>query len=63
MKFKKEVRRMARPRQPTDLIMLKGKKHLTKKEIEERKEKEIKAPADKIEPPSYLGELKKNLIE
>lgn len=50
---------MARPRQPTDLIMLKGKKHLTKKEIEERKEKEIKAPADKVEPPSYLGDLKK----
>lgn len=50
---------MARPRQPTDLLVVKGKKHLTKKEIEERKEKEIKAPADKIEPPSYLGELKK----
>ncbi|MBE6043551.1 MAG: phage terminase small subunit P27 family [Clostridium thermopalmarium] len=45
---------MARPRQPTDLLILKGKKHLTKKEIEERKNSEIKAPADKVEAPSYL---------
>lgn len=51
---------MARPRQPTDLVMLKGKKHLTKKEIEERKNSEVKANADKIEPPSYLpSNLKK----
>lgn len=45
---------VARPRQPTDLLILKGKKHLTKKEIEERKNSEIKAPADKVEAPSYL---------
>ncbi|MBO0561539.1 phage terminase small subunit P27 family [Clostridium botulinum] len=51
---------MARPRQPTDLVMLKGKKHLSKKEIEERKNSEVKANADKIEPPSYLpSNLKK----
>ena len=51
---------MARPRQPTDLLLIKGKKHLTKKEIEERKNSEIKANADKIEPPSYLpNNLKK----
>lgn len=51
---------MARPRQPTDLVMLKGKKHLSKKEIEERKNSEVKANADKIEPPSYLpSSLKK----
>ncbi|EKS4345797.1 phage terminase small subunit P27 family [Clostridium botulinum] len=51
---------MARPRQPTDLVMLKGKKHLSKKEIEERKNSEVKANADKIGPPSYLpSNLKK----
>ncbi|HDK7165931.1 TPA: phage terminase small subunit P27 family [Clostridium botulinum] len=51
---------MARPRQPIDLIVAKGKKNLTKKEIEERKSKEVQAPADKIEPPSYLpSSLKK----
>lgn len=51
---------MARPREPIDLIIAKGKKNLTKKEIEERRVQEIKAPNDKVEPPSYLpDELKK----
>lgn len=51
---------MARPRQPTDLLVLKGKKHLTKAEIEDRKSKEVKAPADNIRAPNYLpDELKK----
>lgn len=45
---------MAGQRQPIDLLLIKGKKHLTKKEIEERKSREIKAPADKIRAPSYL---------
>lgn len=54
---------MGRNRQPTDLVMLKGKKHLTKKEIEERKNSEVQAPADKVEPPSYLpGNLKKEFL-
>ncbi|AUN25449.1 terminase [Clostridium botulinum] len=51
---------MARPRQPTDLLLVKGTKHLTKKEIVDRKSKEVQAPVDKIEPPSYLpSNLKK----
>lgn len=51
---------MAGARQPTELLLLKGKKHLTKAEIEERRSAEIKANADKIEAPSYLPEeLKK----
>ena len=51
---------MARPRQPTDLLIIKGKKHLTKKEVEERKNNEVKANSDKIKPPSYLpNNLKK----
>ncbi|KAB2385874.1 phage terminase small subunit P27 family [Bacillus toyonensis] len=45
---------MARPREPVDLVVLKGKKHLTKTEIEERKAKEIKAPHDKVRAPTYL---------
>lgn len=47
---------MARPRQPTDLLIYKGKKNLTKKEIEERKSQEVKASDDKVEPPTYLPE-------
>ena len=43
---------MAGTRQPTDLVVMKGKKHLTKAEIE--------APCDKVRPPTYLSpELKK----
>ena len=51
---------MAGTRQPTDLVVLKGKKHLTKAEIEARKNAEVKAPCDKVKPPAYLSpELKK----
>lgn len=51
---------MAGTRQPTDLVVLKGKKHLTKAEIEARKNAEVKAPSDKVRPPMYLSsELKK----
>ena len=45
---------MAGPRQPIDLLVLKGKKNLTKKEIAERRAQEVKAPADNIQAPSYL---------
>lgn len=41
-------------RQPINLVLLKGNKHLTKAEIADRQEREIKAPADKITVPSYL---------
>lgn len=51
---------MAGQRQPIELLLLKGKKNLTKKEIEERKQAEVKAPKDKVKPPSYLNkDLKK----
>lgn len=46
---------MARPRQPIDLLLYKGKKNLTKEEIEKRKSQEVKAASDKVEPPSYLS--------
>ncbi|MCI9438458.1 MAG: phage terminase small subunit P27 family [Lachnospiraceae bacterium] len=45
---------MAGQRQPIDLLKAKGKKHLTKAEIEERERTEIKAPADKVTAPAYL---------
>ncbi|MFC8150354.1 hypothetical protein ACFUP3_11670 [Bacillus paralicheniformis] len=45
---------MARPRQPVDLLLVKGKKNLTKQEIEERRKQEIKAPNDKVKAPSCL---------
>jgi P27 family predicted phage terminase small subunit len=45
---------MGRPRQPVDLLLIKGKKNLTKKEIEERRAQEVKAPADNVKAPSYL---------
>ena len=62
---------MARPKQPISLLEAKGKKHLTKAEIEDRKSKEIKAPFDKIVAPDYLpkklkkefNEIAKQLIE
>lgn len=52
---------MAGQRQPIELIVAKGKKHLTKAEIEERQRTEVKAPADKVTAPAYLTpEQKKN---
>lgn len=45
---------MAGQRQPTDLVVMKGKKHLTKAEIEARKKAEVVAPNDKVKPPAYL---------
>lgn len=45
---------MAGQRQPTNLVVMKGKKHLTKAEIEERKNAEVVAPNDKVKPPAYL---------
>lgn len=53
---------MAGIRQPTALLEAKGKKHLTKAEIEERKNKEISAPADKVTPPKYLTKEQKKIF-
>ena len=51
---------MAGQRQPTDLVVMKGKKHLTKAEIEARKNAEVVAPNDKVKPPTYLTPKQKN---
>lgn len=45
---------MARPRQPIALVQAKGKKHLTKAEIEAREKSEIKVDFKDVKPPSYL---------
>ncbi|SDY86218.1 phage terminase small subunit P27 family [Thermoactinomyces sp. DSM 45892] len=45
---------MARPPQPIDLIVYKGRKNVTKEEVKERKKREVKAPSDKVKAPSYL---------
>lgn len=51
---------MAGQRQPTDLVLMKGKKHLTKAEIEARRNSEVIAPNDKVKPPAYLtADIKK----
>lgn len=51
---------MAGPKQPIDLLKVKGRAHLTKSEIKEREQQEIHAPADKIEPPGYLTKKQKS---
>lgn len=50
---------MAGQRQPISLVEMKGKKHLTKAEIEARKNSEVVAPNDKVKPPSYLTQDQK----
>ncbi len=52
---------MAGPKQPVDLILAKGRSHLTNEEIETRRSEEVKPPAPKqLRAPKYLtGEAKK----
>ena len=45
---------MAGSKQPIELVIAKGNKHLTKAEIEERKAKQVRANNDNIKAPSYL---------
>lgn len=51
---------MSGQRQPIELVLAKGNKHLTKKkEIKERKSSEVKPITDDISPPPYLSTKKK----
>lgn len=50
---------MGRPRQPVELIIAKGKKNLTKAEIEARRAEEVAPCADDLTPPSYLTATEK----
>lgn len=45
---------MARPREPINLVIAKGKKNLTKAEIKERQSGEVQPCVDSIMPPSFL---------
>ena len=50
---------MAGKRQPIELVIAKGKKNLTKAEIQERRNSEIKPIAENIVAPSYLTKKQK----
>ena len=50
---------MARPRQPVQLVVAKGKKNLTKKEIAERLDTELAPITDDLSAPSYLNATEK----
>ena len=50
---------MAGPRQPIQLIVAKGKKNLTKKEIAERLATEVAPCAEDLSPPKYLKATEK----
>lgn len=50
---------MAGQRQPIELVLAKGSKHLTKEEIAERQAREVKPITDDIIPPAYLTKKQK----
>lgn len=50
---------MARPRQPVELVIAKGKKHLTKAEIEERRSSEVQPVTEGVAAPSFLTAAQK----
>lgn len=54
---------MSGQKQPVDLLLAKGNKHLTKQEIEKRRNQEIKADSDNIEAPSYLTKKQKEKFD
>ncbi|MDE6729220.1 MAG: phage terminase small subunit P27 family [Oscillospiraceae bacterium] len=54
---------IGRPKEPINLIITKGKKHLTKSEIEERKATEIQPCTDHIKPPAYLTAKQKKRFQ
>lgn len=49
---------MGRPKEPVDLLVAKGNKHLTKEEYYRRKEEEIDVPYKDVSPPEYLTGIK-----
>lgn len=55
---------VARPRQPIELVKAKGKKHLTKAEIEAREKSELKVDLKDVNAPEYLPlKLKREFVE
>ena len=51
---------MAGQRLPLELVQARGSKHLTKAEIQERQEREIKPIAENIIAPAYLTKKQKD---
>ena len=45
---------MARSRQPIEVLLANGKKHLTKAEIAERRASEVRVLPGDMDPPEYL---------
>lgn len=43
-----------RKREPIDLLVSKGRSHLSKAEIERRRAEELSVPFDEVQPPEYL---------
>lgn len=54
---------MAGPRQPIELVLAKGSKHLTKAEIAERKSSEVQGIPDGIAAPSFLTPKQKKQFD
>lgn len=54
---------MGRPREPIEVIIGKGKKHLTKDEIAERRASEVTPCTDEIETPNYLTAKQKKQFD
>lgn len=52
---------MGRNKQPVRLLLAKGRKHLTKDEIKERENTELKAPSGNVVPPDFLTTKKEKL--
>ena len=50
---------MGNTREPINLIIAKGKKHLTQGEIRQRREQEIEVPFTDVKPPDYFNESQK----
>ena len=47
---------MPGPRQPTDLVKARGKKHFSQTEEDQRRDQEVHVqPPDRAEPPRWLG--------
>ena len=54
---------MAGPRLPIEVVQARGSKHLTKAEIQERTEREIKPVTDNIIAPDYLTKKQKETFD
>lgn len=52
-----------RNKEPVALVIAKGKKHLTKAEIEQRKSEELDVPSDAIAAPPYLTKAQKKAFD